>query len=78
MTKQRFEDHLGEVEKIIQELESGELDLEKAFEKYETGVKALKKCYEILSQMEKRIEVLAKDDKGNLITKPFAQPKKNT
>ncbi|MFH1228536.1 MAG: exodeoxyribonuclease VII small subunit [Planctomycetota bacterium] len=71
MTKQRFKDCLEEVEKIVEELEGGEVDLEKAFEKYEAGVKALKKCYEILGQMEKKIEVLVKDEKGNLTTKPF-------
>jgi exodeoxyribonuclease VII small subunit len=75
MKKERFEDYLAEVEKIVAELEAGEIDLEKSLEKYEAGVKALRKCYEILSTMEKKIEVLTKDSQGNLITKPFPKTK---
>lgn len=71
MKKERFEDYLAEVENIVAELEEGNVDLEKSLEKYETGIKALKKCYEILSAMEKKIEVLTRDEKGNLITKPL-------
>ncbi|MEW6027097.1 MAG: exodeoxyribonuclease VII small subunit [Planctomycetota bacterium] len=75
MKKERFEDYLAEVEKVVAELEEGEVDLEKSLEKYEAGIKALKKCYEILSGMEKRIEVLTKDADGNLAAKPL---KKNS
>jgi len=71
MKKERFEDYLAQVENIVSELEEGNVDLEKSLEKYEAGIKALKKCYEILSAMEKKIEVLTRDEKGNLITKPF-------
>lgn len=70
MKKERFEDYLAEVEQVVAELEEGEVDLEKSLEKYETGIKALKKCYEILSGMEKKIELLTKDAEGNLTTKP--------
>lgn len=71
MKKERFEDYFSEVEKIVAELEEGNLDLDKSLEKYEEGIKALKKCYEILSAMEKKIEVLTKDEQGNLVTKPM-------
>ena len=71
MKKERFEDYLASVEKIISDLESGNLDLEKSLEKYEEGVKLLKKCYEILQAMEKKIEVLTKDEQGKLVTKPM-------
>ncbi|MEK7450048.1 MAG: exodeoxyribonuclease VII small subunit, partial [Planctomycetota bacterium] len=67
----KFEDHLARVEKIMEELESGNLDLEESIGKYETGISSLKKCYEILGQMEKRIEILIKDENGNFVTKPF-------
>lgn len=71
MKKDRFEDYLAEVEKVVAELEEGDVDLEKSLEKYEAGIKALKKCYEILSAMEKKIEVLTKDAQGNLSAKPM-------
>ena len=78
MKKERFEDYLAEVEKVVSELEEGEVDLEKSLEKYEAGIKALKKCHEILNGMEKKIEVLTKDAQGNLATKPLKKSKETT
>ena len=75
MSKEKFEDFLKQVEKTIEELEGGELGLEAAMTKYETGMKALKKCHEILNSAEKKIEVLLKDEppdeKGELKKKDF-------
>ena len=68
---ERFEDYLQELEKIVDALEEGELDLETSLKKYEGGIKALKRCYEILDEMEKRIEILTKDKDGKLQTAPF-------
>lgn len=78
MKKERFEDYLAEVEKVVAELEEGDVDLEKSLEKYEAGIKALKKCYEILAGMEKKIEVLTKDADGNLTAKPLKKSKETT
>jgi exodeoxyribonuclease VII small subunit len=71
MKKERFEDYLDQVEKIVTQLEQENIDLEKSLEKYEAGIKALKKCYEILSAMEKKIEIITRDEKGNITTKPL-------
>lgn len=71
----RFEDYLQELEGIVSDLEEGNLGLETSLKKYETGVKALKKCYEILDGMEKRIELLTKDKEGNFRTRPFKPTK---
>lgn len=75
MKKERFEDYLNEVEKIVAELEEGNLSLEESLSHYESGIKSLKKCYEILDNLEKRIELLVKDDQGRLQAKPFRPPK---
>jgi exodeoxyribonuclease VII small subunit len=74
---QKFEDYLQHLEKIVSELEEGNLDLEKSLSHYEEGIKALKKCYEILNGIEKRIEILIKDEKGNFQCKPFKKPDAN-
>jgi len=66
-----FEDYLTQVEKIVTELEEGNLSLEESLVKYQTGISALQKCYSILNEMEAKINLLVRDDKGNLITKPF-------
>jgi len=71
MKKEQFEDYLTQLEKIVAELEEGNLSLEESLNRYETGIKALKKCYELLDNMEKKIEMFVKDEKGILQTKPF-------
>jgi exodeoxyribonuclease VII small subunit len=66
-----FEQALERAESIARELEEGDLTLEQSLAKYEEGVRALKECYRILRKAEKRIEVLVKDEEGNLRTEPF-------
>jgi exodeoxyribonuclease VII small subunit len=69
--KRKFEEAFKELEEIVLKIEEGELPLEDAIEKYEKGVKALKECYTILSDAEKKIELLVKDLDGTLKTQPF-------
>lgn len=69
----KFEESLAELEKIIKELESGSLPLDKMMERYEQGVKALESCRTILNKAEKKIEVLVKSADGKLKTKPYKQ-----
>lgn len=66
----KFEDYLAEAENVIKQLESGELPLEEAVDLYTKGIEALKNCYEILSKMEKRIEVVSKEGM-TIKVKPF-------
>jgi exodeoxyribonuclease VII small subunit len=60
-----FEHSLEEVESIIEAIESGEVGLEKSLAEYERGVKLLKRCREILTSAEQRIESLSKDLKDS-------------
>jgi exodeoxyribonuclease VII small subunit len=60
MKKERFEDYLAAVEGSVQKLESGDLALEEALAQYEEGVKALRRCEEILAAAEKKVEILTK------------------
>jgi exodeoxyribonuclease VII small subunit len=69
--KERFEDHLKLVEEAVRALESGKLGLEESIEKYETGIKALRQCYAVLEQAEKKIQLLVKDKDGALASKDF-------
>ena len=72
--KQSFEASLAELETIIQDLERGELPLDKMMEQYEKGVKALALCRRILDDAEKRIEILVKAQDGQLKPEPFQPP----
>ena len=67
-----FEQALARLEKIVAELETGNLGLDEALAKYEEGVKALGVCQDVLAKAEKRIEQLAKfDEQGRPVTAPF-------
>lgn len=57
-TKDDFEAQLIKLEKIVGELESGELGLEKSLESFEEGVKLYKSCKSTLSRVEKKVAKL--------------------
>ena len=61
-----FEASLAELEKIVDQLENGDLPLEESLKLFETGVKLSRVCRDRLSEAERRIEVLMKDGNGNL------------
>lgn len=67
----KFEEALARVEKIVEELEEGALSLDDSLARYEEGVKALKTCYEILRDAEKKVEILLKGEGGATKTAPF-------
>ena len=69
--KEKFEDYLRQVEDAVKSLEGGKLQLEESIEKYETGIKALRQCYSILEQAEKKIQLLVKEKDGSLSAKDF-------
>lgn len=62
---QTFESALGELEKIVGKLEDGDLSLEESLKLFEDGVKLSRECQQRLTQAERRIEILLKDEKGN-------------
>jgi len=57
--KPTFEESLKELEKITEQIESGEIGLEESIAKYEQGMKLVAKCRTILSKAEQRIQTLA-------------------
>ena len=71
MAKQTFEKAMKQLEDIVQELEIGDLPLEKAIKKFEEGVQLSKFCSETLDETEKRIKILLQDQQGNVTEKPF-------
>ena len=55
-----FEDALAELERILAEIEGGEVPLEESLVKYERGQFLIQHCRGVLSAAEKQIEVLSK------------------
>ena len=64
--KASFEESLGRLEEIVEQLEGGELPLEKAIELFEKGVDLGRACGSTLDQAEKRISVLLERADGVL------------
>jgi exodeoxyribonuclease VII small subunit len=62
--KQTFENSLGEMERIVRELEDGDLALEKSLELFERGVGLARSCQQRLNEAERRIEALMRDSEG--------------
>lgn len=60
-----FENSLTELERIVTQLEEGELSLEDSLKLFEQGVKLSRECQQRLAQAERRIEVLLGDADGN-------------
>jgi exodeoxyribonuclease VII small subunit len=56
--KRTFEESLLELERMVRELEDGQLGLEDALARYEQGVGLIKSCYQQLQQAEQRILLL--------------------
>ena len=54
----KFEDLLSELDRIVEELESGELDLEQSIEKYKKGIELSSKCKKMLE--DAKAEVIKK------------------
>ena len=71
MAKKTFEQAMKQLEQIVQDLESGDMPLEKAIKTFEEGIALSKFCSEKLDETEKRITILMQDDEGNLSESPF-------
>ena len=68
-----FEDNMKQLEQIAGELEMGDLDLDASVKKFEEGMKISKECSEMLERAEKKINMLIKDNNGEMVEKNFVQ-----
>ena len=57
-----FEEQIEQLEKIVGELEKGELSLEDSVVKFEEGIKISKECSKTLEKAEKKITILVDQD----------------
>ena len=66
MTAKKFnlEKSLGDLEELVEELESGDLPLEKAMKKFEEGIKLTRGCQTALKEAEQKVEILLKSAGG--------------
>lgn len=74
-----FEQSLKELEAIVGKLESGKLGLDESLEHYESGMRHLKQCNELLRSAERRIAIVTGlDAEGNAETESFAADEAET
>jgi exodeoxyribonuclease VII small subunit len=69
-----FEASLEALEQIVRQLEDGDLPLEKSLELFEQGIRLSRECQERLSQAERRIEILLRDNQGRPVAAAFKEP----
>ena len=58
--KFNLEKSLAELEALVDELESGDLPLDKAMKKFEAGIKLTRGCQAALQEAEQKVEILLK------------------
>jgi len=69
--EENFAAKMKRLEKIVAQLESEDLDLEKAVALFEEGVKLTRQCHQVLSEAEKKVEILLKQEDGVVAAKDF-------
>jgi len=68
----KFEDAIKQLEKIVADLETGDMSLDDSLSKYEEGIKLSKVCTRHLEAAKSKVELLMKSGDGFKI-KPFAE-----
>jgi exodeoxyribonuclease VII small subunit len=71
MPKEKFEDALNKLEKIVSQMERGDISLEESLKLFEEGIRLSRICNEKLEEAEKRVDILLKGENGTLRAEPF-------
>ena len=71
MSDKSFEKALAELENIVEKMEKGGLALNESLALFEKGVKLARFLREELGKAEKKIDILLKDEKGEIKAEPF-------
>jgi len=69
-----FEASLDELEKVVKELEAGDLPLERSIELFERGMSLSDACRKQLEEAETRVEMLVRKE-GKIAAEPFRPEK---
>ena len=66
-----LEKSLADLEALVEELESGDLPLDKAMKKFEEGIKLTRGCQAALKEAEQKVEILLKSAGGEETLEKF-------
>ena len=64
----KFENALQDLEGLVEKLDAGDLPLEAALQAFEDGVVLVRFLEDKLTEVEKRVEVLTRDNSGLFLT----------
>jgi len=67
----KFEDELADLERIVGEIDTGELSLEESIAAFERGIALVRSLNQKLEDVERRVEVLVRDSRGELKRSPY-------
>jgi exodeoxyribonuclease VII small subunit len=67
----KFEDEMADLEAIVSRIDSGELSLEESIAAFERGVALVRSLNRKLDEIERRVEVLIRDSRGELKRSPY-------
>jgi exodeoxyribonuclease VII small subunit len=68
-----FEESLKQLEKIVDQLERGDLPLEESIRLFEDGVKLSSACKQELDTAEAKVQMLMKERDGSMRAEPFPE-----
>jgi exodeoxyribonuclease VII small subunit len=69
--RSEFEKSFQQLEEIVKRLESEELPLDESLRLFEEGIRLSRFCHQRLEEVEKKIELILADAKGQPVTEPF-------
>jgi exodeoxyribonuclease VII small subunit len=72
-----FESALKSLEEIVQQLEGGDLTLDRALELFEEGIRMSRFCTAKLEEAERKVELLVKKGEGSWQETPFSTETQN-
>lgn len=70
-----FEESLKRLEKIVEQLEHGDLPLEESIRLFEEGTRLSAECKDYLDKAEGKVQVLVKQRNGSMKPEPFPPDK---
>ncbi|MCH6566809.1 MAG: exodeoxyribonuclease VII small subunit [Nitrospinae bacterium] len=70
MSEMKFEKAIKRLEAIVEQLEDGQIDLEKSLKLFEEGIKLARFCADKLQEAEQKIELLALEHEGLFAADP--------
>jgi len=65
VSEMSFEDAMGELEKVVGQLERGDVPLEDSIKLYERGAELKKRCEAKLKEAEEKVAAITLDGEGN-------------